>query len=604
MSRSRTRLRQLAVAGAASASLLATALAAPALAGPPDHAKGNPGNPPGLSVDVQLLAFNDYHGHLEPPAYSATGSSDGGVQTRKAVPAENITAQYAPAGGGEYLATHLAKLREGKRNTLTVAAGDLIGGTPFLSGLFHDEPSVESLNAMGLDVSSVGNHEFDEGVDELLRMQNGGCHPVDGCYFPGSPFKGAEFQWLSANVVNESTGKTPLPPYWVKNFQGAKIGFIGMTLEGTPQLVAQAGIRGYQFLDEAETANKAAKELQKKGVESIVVLLHEGGLQTGLYNGCDGISGPIAQIHDNLDPAIDLMITGHTHQPYNCVMKDPAGNDRRVTSAFSFGRIVSEINFTVDKRSGDIKRDTVTATNHIVTRDVAPDAEQSSLIAKWGALANEVGAREVGRITASSNRAALASGAENRSAESSLGNLIADAQLWATRDNGAQIALMNPGGLRANLTYDSPAGTAGQVTYAEAFAVQPFGNLLTTVPMTGDQIRRVLEQQCTTNQSRYLHLGVSEGFTYTVARSATTETNCTGTVISNMRLNGEPINPAGTYYVTVNNFLVDGGDNFTVFREIDPSLRVGAGVDLDAFIAYMAVNNPLTPPAADRVDGN
>ncbi len=224
-------------------------------------------------MDLQLLGFNDYHGHLE----STTPGS---------VAVDATTS--VPAGGAEYLSTHLSQLREGHKNSLTVAAGDLVGGTPFLSGLFHDEPSVESLNTLGLDVSSVGNHEFDEGVTELLRMQNGGCHPADGCYFPDEPFAGADFQWLAANVQNDK-GKTPLPPYWIKKVQGVKVGFIGMTLEGTDALVAQAGIRGWNFLDEVDTANALVPKLKRKGVEAMVVLLHEGGMQeAGRYNDCDG----------------------------------------------------------------------------------------------------------------------------------------------------------------------------------------------------------------------------------------------------------------------------------------------------------------------------
>ncbi|MDH4346819.1 MAG: metallophosphoesterase, partial [Thermoleophilia bacterium] len=214
-------------------------------------------DPPGQLVDLQLLAFNDYHGHLEA---STPGTVDGDA-----------------AGGSEYLSAKLNQLRAGNKYSLTVAAGDLIGGSPAFSGLFHDEPSVESLNAMKLDVSSVGNHEFDEGVTELLRMQNGGCHPVDGCYFPGQPYPGADFQWLAANVVNETTGKTPLPPYWVKKINAVKVGFIGMTLEATDTLVAAAGIQGWDFLDEAETANALVPILKSQGVEAIVVLLHEGG---------------------------------------------------------------------------------------------------------------------------------------------------------------------------------------------------------------------------------------------------------------------------------------------------------------------------------------
>jgi 5'-nucleotidase len=593
MSRTETRGRRRALA-AMGAVAVAAALAIPADAAPggvsgkPPGSPGNgkPADPPGQLVDVQLLAFNDYHGHLERNTPGTVGTT--------------------PAGGAEFLSAKLSELREGQKNTLTVAAGDLIGGTPFLSGLFHDEPSVESLNAMGLDVSSVGNHEFDEGVTELLRMQNGGCHPVDGCYFPDDPYPGADFPWLAANVVHEDTGDTVLPPYWIQRFQGVKIGFIGMTLEGTPQLVAQSGIREWNFQDEADTANALVPELEAQGVDAIVVLLHEGGIQDGGgIDTCVGISGPIVDIHDRLDPAIDVLVTGHTHQPYNCVLEDPAGQDRRVTSAFSFGRVVSEINLTIDRRTNDVRRDMVTATNHVVDQAaLTPDPVQTEILAKWGALAAEVGNQPVGQITADIRRAFIGTN-EDRGSESDLGNLIADAQLWATTVNGAQVAFMNPGGLRADLLFaSSPAGEGdGVVTYGEAFNVQPFGNLLTTIPMTGAQIVDVLEEQCQpAGSSRpFLHLGVSEGFTYTLSRTITGG-DCTAVSVTDVQLNGVPLDPAATYQVTVNNFLVDGGDNFGTFADVPVEDRIGAGIDLDAFVAYIGEEGPLSPPGTDRVN--
>lgn len=593
MSTTETRGRRRALA-AMGAVAVAAALAIPADAAPGGvpgkppgtPGKGKPADPPGQLVDVQLLAFNDYHGHLE----ANTPGQAGGVA----------------AGGAEYLSAKLSELREGKKNTLTVAAGDLIGGTPFLSGLFHDEPSVESLNAMGLDVSSVGNHEFDEGVPELLRMQNGGCHPVDGCYFEDEPYPGADFPWLAANVVHEDTGDTVLPPYWIQRFQGVKIGFIGMTLEGTPQLVAQSGIQGWNFEDEAETANALVPELEAQGVDAIVVLLHEGGIQDGGgIDTCVGISGPIVEIHDNLDPAIDVLITGHTHQPYNCVLEDPAGQDRRVTSAFSFGRVVSEINLTIDRRTNDVRRDLVTATNHVVEQAaLTPDPVQTEILEKWGELADLVGNQPVGQITDDILRAFVGT-TEDRGSESDLGNLIADAQLWATEVNGAQVAFMNPGGLRADLLFaSSPANEGdGVVTYGEAFNVQPFGNLLTTIPMSGAQIVDVLEEQCQpAGSSRpFLHLGVSEGFTYTLSRTIVGG-NCTAVSVTDVQLNGVALDPTATYLVTVNNFLVDGGDNFGTFADVPVGDRVGAGIDLDAFVAYIGAEGPLAPPGTDRVN--
>src|SRR5829696_1322614 len=325
---------------------LATITAALALAVATGGVAGSAEAKPRAAKELQLqvLSFNDFHGHLHPP-----GGTD-------ATLGATLDPSNTQVGGAEYLASTLDSLRARARYSQTVAAGDLIGGSPFLSGLFHDEPAVESLNAMGLDVSSVGNHEFDEGVDELLRMQRGGCHPDDGCYEPWGEdgYPGADFPWLAANVVDEDTGRTILPATAIKKVKGVKVGYIGMTLEATPTLVAQSGIQGIEFRDEVETANRVARQLRRQGVQTIIVLLHEGGYQTGTYQQCVGISGPIVQIAENLHPEIDLVVTGHTHQPYVCNIPDPAGKNRLVTSAASFGRVVTETNLVINKRTGEV----------------------------------------------------------------------------------------------------------------------------------------------------------------------------------------------------------------------------------------------------------
>ena len=536
-------------------------------------------------IKLQLLAFNDYHGHVE----STTAG----------------TIEGAPAGGGEYLSAKLTELRKGKRNSLTVAAGDLIGGSPAFSGLFHDEPSVETLNEMGLDISGVGNHEFDEGVTELLRMQNGGCHPEDGCYFPDDPYAGADFKWLAANVVNEETGKTVLPPYKIKKVNGVKVAFIGMTLEGTPALVAAAGIQGYDFRDEAETANKLVPKLRRKGVQAIVVLLHEGGSQTpppGDVDACAGISGPIVAINDALHPEIDAIITGHTHLPYNCRLLDPNGRPRIVTSAYSYGRVVSEINLVLFKRSGEVNRRRSIAVNHVVDQaSLTPDPAISAILAKWQPLYDESGNTPVGTITADINRGGVEG--SDRGVESAAGNLVADAQLWATSANGADLALMNPGGVRSDLLYAESDGEGdGVVTFGEAFTFQPFGNTLVTYPMTGAQIVSVLEEQCQPlgSDRPFLHLGVSEGFTYDLATTIDAG-DCTSVTVSNVMLNGVALDPAASYVVTVNNFLADGGDNFGTFATITAP-RLDGGNDLLAFTNYLGTFSPVAPPPTDRVN--
>ena len=602
----RIRARRIGVLALATAvaGLGATAAGAGATKTPPKKPR---------TVDLQLLSFNDYHGHLQPP----TGS-DGTLVTAAGTPPTTV-----PAGGVEYLTTHLKALREGHANTLTVAAGDLIGGSPFLSGLFKDEPGVESLNTLALDVSGVGNHEFDEGVPELLRMRYGGCHPVEGC-FDEDGYSGTAFSYLAANVTYKkgatigrpagaprygswfgtSTGRTVLPPTAVKTVGGVKVGFIGMTLEATPTLVAQAGIRDVQFGDEVETADRAAKDLQRRGVKAIVVLLHEGGLPpSGVpYNyACNAgaapdLSGPIAEIAQNLSPSIDMVVTGHTHQPYTCVIPDPAGKPRWVTSAASYGRVITETELKLDRRTKDVVRASVTSANRAVTRDVAADPAQTATIAKWNALSAPIAGRVVGSITADITRSAT------RDTESSLNDLIADAQLAATSgagDGAAVMAFMNPGGVRADLTFaPSPAGEApGAVTYGEAFTVQPFGNLLVSMTLTGAQIEMLLEQQWSTAPSRapFLALGLSQGFAYSFSRSAPVGSKVDPASIT---LNGTPIDPAGSYRVTVNSFLADGGDGFTVLTE--GTDRIGGGGDLDAFIAYLTTNSPVTGPVPNR----
>ena len=567
---------------------LVSLTAAPALA--ERNPSANRGNgqvdPPGQLVQVQLLGFNDYHGHVLPDAAGQVA----GVN----------------AGGGEYLSAMLRKLRQGNKYSLTVAAGDLIGGSPAFSGLFRDEPSVESLNAMGLDVSSVGNHEFDEGVYELSRMQYGGCHPDDGCFFPGAPFQGADFQWLAANVVNEF-GETPLPPYWIRKIESVKIAFIGMTLEATDTLVSASGIEGWEFRDEAATANSLVPILKKQhGVDAIVVLLHEGGSQTpppGDIDSCVGISGPIVAINDALDPAIDVVITGHTHLPYNCVLTDPAGQPRIVTSAYSFGRVVTEVDLVLDKRTNDVRRELSTSRNHLVDRAMlTPDPAITAVIDKWRPLYDSAGNTPVGTITATIVRGGNPPGSD-RGVESPAGNLVADAQRWATSANGAQLAFMNPGGIRSELIYPASSGEGdGVVTFGEAFTFQPFGNTLFTFAMTGAQIISVLEEQCQpAGSSRpFLHLGVSAGFTYDLSKTIVNGT-CTAVAISNAKLNGVPLDLAATYNVTVNNFLAGGGDNFTTFRAV-AGPRIDGGNDLEALINYLGTFSPVAPPDTNRAN--
>ena len=586
--------RTAAVAAAASLAVGATVIAsvsAPAGAAPGD-------------TTVQILSFNDYHGHVESDTPGSIDGSFGG-------PA---------AGGGEFLSAKLTELRDASDAdaSFTVAAGDLIGGSPFFSGLFHDEPSVESLNVMELDFSGVGNHEFDEGVDELLRMQNGGNHPVDGGYFDGEVFAGADFQWLAANVTEDAPDGTDdfaesIPPYKIETIStddgDKKIAFIGMTLEGTPELVAAVGIAGFSFGDEVASAAAAADAIQAEDpdVEAMVVMLHEGGIPSPFaINGCAGISGPIVDIAEDMDPRIDAIVTGHTHQPYTCTIDDPDSNPRPVVSAFSFGRVVTEINLEIGD-DGDVDRTTFTMVNHEVLQDdLTPDPAVTAILDRWAPLAEDIGDSPIGMITETITRGGEPSG-DDRGVESAAGNLVADAQLAATADDfGAVLALMNPGGVRSDLIFESSdAGEGdGVVTFGEAFTFQPFNNTLYVLPMTGAQIISVLEEQCQPGDSSrpVLHLGVSEGFTYDL-NITQQDGVCTGVEVTNVMLNGTALDEAATYNVTTNGFLADGGDNFDTFAEVAVTDRLPGPQDIDALKDYFAnASGPIEPPSTDRVN--
>jgi 5'-nucleotidase len=473
-----------------------------------------------------------------------------------------------------------------QENTITVAAGDLIGASPLLSAAFHDEPSIEALGLAGLDLASVGNHEFDEGAGELLRIQNGGCHPADGCADPARPYAGASFQYLSANAFVTASGEPLLAPYAIKEVTGVRVGFIGMTLEGTADIVSQSGVAGLDFRDEIETGNRYAAELQRQGVEAIVVLLHEGGAQApgAGINDCTGLQGPIVPIAEGFSPAIDVVVSGHTHQAYNCRV---AG--KVVTSASSFGRLVTDIDLLIDPSTGDVV--SATATNVVVGRDVPADPGQTELVGRYRALLGPIASRRIGETTGTVTRAQEPLLGQ-LGGESALGNLIADAQLAATDDEqGAVAAFMNPGGVRADLD-------AGPVLYEEAFTVQPFNNYLTTIDLTGTQLDCLLEQQFVTERT----LAPSSSVTYTVdpnGAAGTTADPCAGTRVNGLAVGGTPVDPAATYRITVNSFLADGGDGFSVLAQ--GTNRVVGGLDIDAFAAYLAGAGPVAAPETDRI---
>jgi 5'-nucleotidase len=554
-------------------------------------------------VDIQILGLNDFHGQLEVVnPIASSGGRIGSLQGPLPVPPNppqtcipGGTPNCIPAGGVEYLATHVRNLRAtNPSGTVFVSAGDLIGATPLLSALFHDEPTIEAFNLMGLDYNGVGNHEFDEGVNELLRMQNGGCHPVDGCG-DGDGFAGADFQFLAANVKYTDGGQTIFPPYAIHKFAGGvKVAFVGMTLEGTDLIVSPGGIAAVDFLDEAETVNALVPVLKAQGVEAIVVLLHEGGGANASGNGAGSVSasnscatpltGAIPQIVPMMDDEIDVVITGHTNWAVNCVI-----DGKIVTGAASQGRLVTDIDAQIDRATGEFIFSSFAVNNRIVTQDVAKAKDMTRLMAEYNVVAAPIANVVVGATNAAMIRTELTPGRE-----STLGRLIADAQLSSSQLAGAggQFALMNPGGIRAN--FDS-----GPITHGEAFAVQPFSNIVTTLTLTGAQIDTVLEQQFSINtgsnagQPRTPDPTVllpSTGFTYTWDAAAPLGSRVDPTTI---KLNNVVIDPAATYRVVVNNFLATGGDDFPIFNQ--GTNRVTGADDLVALEAYLATHNPYTP---------
>ncbi|MEU7452283.1 bifunctional metallophosphatase/5'-nucleotidase [Streptosporangium roseum] len=565
------------------------------------------GNKSATTVPIRLLSLNDFHGNLEPP----TGSSGRMVDENGAT---------VEAGGAAYVATHLKQLSD--KNTLKVAQGDLIGATPLISAAYHDEPSVEFLGKIGVTASAVGNHEFDEGYAELRRIMRGGCHPVDGCS-PAGEWKGAGYTYLGANVIfkrphasaerealaalgGQNTdslrgllkdyGIPALPPVTVRWMNGVPIGFIGLVTGSTPNIVTSEGIKDLEFIDEVKAANVASKLLKLVGVKAQVVLVHEGDQVTAGQSpdACSAQPGAGNRIATQVDAEIDMILSGHSHQAYLCTVSDPEGGTRLYSQGGSFGRVITKVDFQVDARTRDVVRSSVVADNQVVTRTVTPDPEISAFVQTWKERVAPVANKPIGRITADITNTASPSG------ESSLGNLIADGQLAATKTGGnAQVALMNPGGVRASLTYaGSPAGEGdGVVTYGEAFTVQPFNNLMQVVTLTGAQLKTLLEQQFTGGPNAQPFTKIlqpSSNLTYTYSTGA-----AWGSKVSNLKIDGLDVTDGQSIRVAANNFLVGGGDAFLAFKD---STDLWSGpLDIDAFAAHFAANPSITPPVPNHI---
>ena len=551
----------------------------------------------GGTVSVKVIAFNDFHGHLEPPKQTVDA------------PARGPDAVKVPAGGVAYLATAVEQLRAANPNHVVVSAGDMVGASPLVSALFLDEPTIHAMNLIKLDFNAVGNHEFDRGRPELLRLQKGGCEkhtPIEPCRL--EPFPGARFSFLAANTITEQG--TPLfAPYAIRSFGSGssqvQVAFIGMTLKETPSVASPAGIAGLEFRDEAETANALIPKIRAEGADAIVVVIHQGASTKVGYNdkSCAGMDGELLPVLARLDPAVDVVVSGHTHNAYVCDYGSiDAARPFLVTSAGRYGTLLTDIELSIDSRTSRVvaKR----ADNLIVQGEGFSDPAGAvtvsdryprysrnpavaALVQRYAAAAAPLSARVVGRLSAPAPRP------EPPPPEYPLGNLIADAQLAATSGAGAQIAFMNRGGIRAGLV---PAED-GAITYGQLFAAQPFGNTLITKSFSGRQIREILEQQFESGSNTVAKpniLMVSRGFSYSYDLSRPA-----GQRIGEVRLNGAPLKDEAIYRVTMNNFLSSGGDNFTGFtRGSEPAI---GRQDVDVLEAYIAANSPLAPPPADRL---
>ena len=548
-----------------------------ALSYTPSVAAGKP-----APVTVQILAVNDFHGAVDAALTKPNNTTNQSL--------------WYYRGGAEYLTKFVQAAVATNPNTLKVSAGDMIGASPLLSALFHDEPTIMAFNMMGFDFNVTGNHEYDEGWQELLRMQNGGCHPVDGC-FPGVPtYPGASFQYLSGNVIRLDNGMTLFPSYGVRQFSGVKVGLIGIALETTPTIVVPSGVEGLVFEAEVQAINAYVKMLKDvEGLKAIVVILHNGASAGPTINSCN-LSDPFfANVVMNIDPEVDALITGHTHNAYNCQVKVKKNYDPMIVTGAGYnGRYLTDIDLTISGANGQV---IARAANNIPVETpylgAVPDPTMKALLDPYRAASAPLANRIVGSITADIKRA-------GNMDESALGDVIADAQLVATiapDAGGAVIAMTNPGGIRTDLLYAQISGgeLAGQVTYAEAFAVQPFSNSLVTLTLTGAQLKAVLEQQATAGSDgsgRMLQISYSLTYTWTLSAPV-------GSKVSDMKINGVAVDPAASYRVTVNNFLAGGGDGFTAFLA-GADLLTGM-IDLDAFVEYITAYSPVAPGPQNRI---
>lgn len=585
---------------------LGAALAAALLAGCATPPPGAPA--PAAPTTLRVIAFNDFHGHLEA----------GSLSLALADPRQPGATLRVPTGGAAALAGLVQALRAGAPHSALVASGDQVGAAPLVSSLFRHESTIEVLNALGLDVATAGNHEFDAGVPELQRLLRGGCaatrpdEPGQSCA-TRPVYEGARFPLVVANV--QAADGPLFAPAQVFTYGGVKVAFVGAVTRSTPGIVVPAGVAGLRFEDEAEAINRTTARLEAQGVKAIVALVHEGGELARTspapdWNDrrCPGFRGEIVDIVRRLSPQVDLVLSAHTHQGYHCEV-----DGRPVLQAFSYGRGVSVADLVLDPATGDVDRRRTVARNLPVLgertepatrealaaaepapfaqalREARPDARIAAQVAGYVAAAAPRAQRPVGRIAAGFDRAGRT--------DSAAGRLIADAQLAATRAperGGARLALMNPGGIRSDLPCRGAPPCA--VTYGDVFTMQPFGNSLVVMTLTGAELKALLEQQQPAGRSAPSFLQPSAGLAYRwVARAPH------GERVQDLTLDGRPVAPGEALRVTVNSFLAEGGDGFTVLA--GGRDRLGGAQDIDALTAFLQSSpSPAGSPRITWVD--
>jgi len=526
--------------------------------------------PPAPSIaQLQILAINDFHGNLDPP--------DGA----------NGRWLDMPVGGVEFLATHINNLRAGAPNTIVVSGGDNIGGSPMLSALFHDEPTIEALSTLGLDFSAVGNHEFDDGRAELERLQRGGCRATTGCQ-TGSEFQGARFTYLAANVQVDDRRDTLFPATAMRTIDGIRVGVIGLALQTTPDLVSPTAVRGLTFLPPGALASAAARQLRAQGADVVVAMIHEGGFLAAndTASSCPSMTGSLVTQLSDMSRDIDVVISGHTNRSYTCRI-----DGRIVTSTASYGRQITDIDLTIDRITRRIVA--AEARNVPVTRDVPRDPAMTTIIERYRPKAVEIGSRQVGTVSATLRRVVAETG------ESVMGNLVADALLEASRSpdaGGAQVAFINYGGVRSDLSHLGH-GPTSPITYEDAFEVLPFGNVVVVKTMSGALLAAMLEQQFQAAAStdwKVLQPSHNVRYRWNASRPAGSRVDR-----SSITIDGEPLRLDGSYRVAMTDFVWDGGDGFTSATAATDAVAVAPA--LDVFIDHLGRHSPLSPTPLGRI---